>query len=157
MAPPVARGQLAVAAAASRRLVSEPTQTSPVSGAEARHQMANLLHTYTEIADRKDIEAAVAVLSRARVTFPTGGFDRPEDAEAFFIQLWRSHVPHRHDVSNLIVEPAADGTWRATAHYCRWMFQPEPLLHTLGAYELIAEATSWTISELTVTRAWSQG
>lgn len=132
-------------------------EATPVTGAEARHRIANLLHTYTEIADRKDVEAAVALLSRARVTFPAGGFDRAADAEAFFTQLWQSHVPHRHDVSNLIVEPAADGAWRACAHYSRWMFEPEPLLHTLGAYDLLVDGSSWTVSELTVTRTWTQG
>ncbi|WP_263657400.1 hypothetical protein [Nonomuraea gerenzanensis] len=38
--------------------------------AEARHHIANVLHTYTGIADRKDVEAAVALLGAARVTFP---------------------------------------------------------------------------------------
>lgn len=133
------------------------TVATPVSGAEARHRIARLLHTYTEIADRKDVEAAVALLSSAKVTFPASGFDRDVEAEPFFAQLWRSDDPHRHDVSNLIVEPVADGAWRASAHYSRWMCQPEPLLHTLGAYDLLVDASSWTISELTVTRKWTQG
>lgn len=46
-------------------------------GAEARLRIANLLHGYTDIADRKDVDAAVALLGSARVTFPMGGFDRP--------------------------------------------------------------------------------
>jgi len=132
-------------------------EAAPISGAEARHRIANLLHTYTEIADRKDVEAAVALLRKAKVTFPAGGFDRAEDAEPFFTQLWQSDVPHRHDVTNLIIEPVADGVWRASAHYSRWMLQPEPLLHTLGAYDLLVDASKWAISELTVTRSWTHG
>jgi hypothetical protein len=131
-------------------------EVTPPCGAEARHRIANLLHTYTEIADRKDVEAAVALLSGARVQFPTGGFERAEDAQLFFTQLWQSQVPHRHDVTNLMVEPAAEGAWRASAHYSRWMLRPQPLLHTLGAYDLLVDGTSWTISRLTVTRAWTQ-
>jgi hypothetical protein len=126
-----------------------------VSGAEARHRIANLLHTYTEIADRKDVDAGVDLLGGARVRFPAGGFESREGARPFFAQLWGSDIPHRHDVSNLVVEPADGGGWRAFAHYSRWIFQPEPLLHTLGAYELLVDAESWTISELTVTRIWT--
>jgi hypothetical protein len=48
-----------------------------VTGAEARHRIANLLHTYTDIADRKDVDAAVALLGTARVRFPAGGSGSP--------------------------------------------------------------------------------
>lgn len=132
------------------------SRTTSISGPEARHRTANLLHRYTEVADRKDVAAAVALLGGATVGFPSGGYDRPEDAEAFFTQLWQDCPPHRHDVSNLIVEPASGGAWRASAHYSRWMFQPEPVLHTLGTYDLGFDATAWTISHLTVTRTWTQ-
>ena len=102
-----------------------------VTGAEARHRIANLLHTYTEIADRKDVDAAVALLGSARVRFPVGGFEEPERAAAFFGQLWNSPLPHRHDVSNLVVLPGdGPGTWTARAHYTRWVFDPAPVLHT---------------------------
>jgi SnoaL-like domain len=126
-------------------------------GAVARHRIANLLHTYTELADRKDVDAAVELLGSARVRFPTGGFDDPAGAREFFTRLWGSPVPHRHDVSNLVVVPAgAPGEWTATAHYTRWLFEPEPRLHTLGEYRLTVAAADWTVRELTVTRTWTQ-
>ncbi|MEW9552225.1 nuclear transport factor 2 family protein [Nonomuraea sp. NPDC050783] len=126
--------------------------------AEARHRIANLLHTYTALADRKDVEAAVALLGSARVSFPAGGFDRPDRAAAFFTGLWASPLPHRHDVSNLVVLPGrAAGTWTARAHYTRWVFDPGPVLHTLGEYELVVHEPGWAIAELTVTRTWTAG
>lgn len=129
--------------------------SDPVGGAEARHRIANLLHGYTEIADRKDVQAGVSLLGGARVRFPAGGFDRAADAEGFLTRLWASDVPHRHDVTNLVVEPAGGSTWRARAHYSRWTFTPAPQLHTLGVYDLLVDATSWRIRELTVTRTWT--
>ncbi len=128
-----------------------------VSGAEARHHVANLLHGYTDIADRKDVAAGVRLLGEARVRFPAGGFTGPEEARAFLGRLWGSAVPHRHDVSNLVVEPDVEGRWRAWAHYARWVFDPAPVLHTLGAYELVVAPDPWAISELTVTRTWTLG
>jgi SnoaL-like domain len=127
------------------------------TAAEARHEIANLLHTYVDIADRKDIDAGVALLGRARVRFPTGGFEDPAQARAFFTRLWGAPEPHRHDVSNLVVEPGdVPGTWAARAHYTRWVFEPEPALHTLGEYTLTVVGGEWTVSELTVTRTWTR-
>ena len=124
-------------------------------GAVARHRIANLLHTYTDIADRKDVEAGVALLGRARVRFPAGGFEDPEQARSFFTQLWGAPEPHRHDVSNLVVAPGeVPGTWTARAHYTRWVFEPGPVLHTLGEYALTVFGGEWTVYELTVTRTW---
>ena len=126
------------------------------AGAEARHRIANLLHTYTDIADRKDVDAAVAMLGTARVRFLAGGFEERERATAFFTVLWASPLPHRHDVSNLVVEPGdSPGTWAARAHYTRWVLDPAPVLHTLGEYTLVAGETDWTVAELTVTRTWT--
>jgi hypothetical protein len=132
--------------------------TAPtVPGAQARHEVANLLHAYTDIADRKDVAAGVALLGSARVRFPSGGFDDPGGAAAFFSRLWGSPVPHRHDVSNLVVLPgAAAGTWTARAHYTRWVFEPGPVLHTLGEYELVVTEPEWAVLELTVTRTWTR-
>ena len=127
------------------------------AGAVARHRIANLLHTYTELADRKDVDAAVELLGRARVRFPADGFDRPADARGFFDRLWGSPVPHRHDVCNLVVVPAGTPReWTATAHYTRWVFEPEPRLHTLGEYRLTVAADDWTVRALTVTRTWAR-
>jgi hypothetical protein len=127
-------------------------------GAVARHEIANLLHTYTDIADRKDVDAAVALLGATRVVFPAGGFAEPAGAAPFFAGLWASPAPHRHDVSNLVVVPGnAAGTWTARAHYTRWIFAPEPQLHTLGEYALVVAEAGWTVRELTVTRTWSRG
>jgi hypothetical protein len=129
----------------------------PIAGAEARHQVANLLNTYVDIADRKDIDQVVSLLGRARVRFPAGGSDSPEEARAFFAELWASPVRHRHDVSNLIVDPGAtSGTWAARAHYTRWVFDPAPALHTLGEYELVVTEQPWAIAELRVTRTWTR-
>ncbi|MEV0998734.1 nuclear transport factor 2 family protein [Nonomuraea sp. NPDC050202] len=124
--------------------------------AEARHHIANVLHTYTDIADRKDVEAAVALLGSARVTFPAGGFDRPGRAAEFFTGLWASPLPHRHDVSNLVVTPGGlPRTWTARAHYTRWVFDPAPVLHTLGEYTMVVQEEDWLVTELTVTRTWT--
>ncbi|GAA1706854.1 hypothetical protein GCM10009745_63400 [Kribbella yunnanensis] len=137
-----------------------------MNGAEARHLTANVLHTYTEVADRKDVDAAVALLGRAVVRFPTGGYERPEDARGWWEQLWGSPVAHRHDVTNLVVRPLVDptdhiqdGTWRAEAHYQRWMVKDEPVLHTLGRYDLIlaTEGDDLAVRRLAVTQQWSRG
>jgi SnoaL-like domain len=125
--------------------------------AEARHEVANLLHGYTEVADRKDVAAGVALLGGARVRFPAGGSDDPAGAEAFLGALWGSPVPHRHDVTNLVVEPGgAPGTWAARAHYTRWLLDPDPVLHTLGEYALVVAEDGWRVLELVVTRTWSR-
>ena len=125
--------------------------------AEARHRVANLLHGYTEIADRKDVDAVVNLLGRSRVRFPAGRSDDAESARVFFTGLWNAPVGHRHDVSNLVVEPAQEpGTWRARAHYTRWVLAPSaPVLHTLGEYELLIAEKDWSVRELTVTRTWT--
>jgi hypothetical protein len=126
-------------------------------GAVARHRITNLLHTYTELADAKNVDAAVELFRSARVRFPTDGFDDPDGARAFFGRLWGSPVPHRHDVSNLVVVPSGTPReWTATAHYTRWVFEPAPELHTLGEYRLTVAAEDWTIRTLTVTRTWSR-
>jgi hypothetical protein len=127
--------------------------------AEARHHVANLLHTYTAIADRKDVDAAVSMLGCARLTFPAGGYHEPTQARAFFEQLWTAPQAHRHDVTNLVVHPCADrpGLWTARAHYTRWLFTPDPILHTLGEYTLTVDELCWSVVDLTVTRTWTRG
>jgi hypothetical protein len=128
----------------------------PITGGEARHRIANLLHTYTDIADRKDVDAVVRLLDKARVRFPAGGFDEPGQAAAFFARLWASPLRHWHYVSNLVVLPGDDlGTWTARAHYTRWMFDSAPVLHTLGEYTLAVSEPDWAVTELTVTRSWT--
>jgi hypothetical protein len=126
-------------------------------GAEARHEIANLLHTYTAIADRKDVAAAADLLGATRVSFPTGGFTDRAGAAEFYTALWASPVPHRHDVTNLVVLPGeAPGTWTAHAHYTRWVFEPDPALHTLGEYSLVVADGDWRALDLTVTRTWTR-
>ncbi|MGJ9424116.1 hypothetical protein [Aeromicrobium sp. CF3.5] len=124
---------------------------------EARHLSANLLHSYTEMADSQDIDAAVALLGDAEVRFPSGGFDRPEDARPFFERIWSAHTTHRHDVTNLIVQPEGH-RWRAQAHYVRWMFEDEPAVHTLGLYDLLLTTThnALIVRRFTVARQWSR-
>jgi hypothetical protein len=125
--------------------------------AVARHEIANLLHAYVDIADRKDVAAVVSLLGSARVRFPTDGYDHPAAAAEFFGRLWSSAVPHRHDVTNLVVHPGpTSGTWRGRAHYTRWVLEPGPELHTLGEYDLVV-SESWAVQELTVTRTWTRG
>jgi hypothetical protein len=127
------------------------------TGAEARHEIENLLNTYLEIADRKDVDEVVSMLGGTRVRFPTGGSDNPDEARSFFAGLWASPVGHRHDVSNLVVVPGnPPGTWVARAHYSRWVFGPDPALHTLGEYELVVTEQPWAITELRVTRTWTR-
>jgi hypothetical protein len=127
-----------------------------VTGAEARHQIANLLHTYTDIADRKDVDAAIALLGSCQVRFPAGGCDEPEQAGPFFRGLWASPLGHRHDVSNLVVTPGdSPGTWTARAHYTRWALEPAPVLHTLGEYTMVVDERAWVVTQLTVTRTWT--
>ena len=131
--------------------------TAGDDGALARHRIANLLHTYTDLADAKDVDSAVALLGRARVRFPSDGFDDPAHAEGFFRRLWAAPVPHRHDVSNLVVLPGdTPGEWTATAHYTRWVLGPEPQLHTLGEYRLTVSGQDWSVRALTVTRTWTR-
>ena len=133
--------------------MSDPT----VSGAHARHRIANLLHTYTDIADRKDVDAGVRLLGGARVRFPSGGFHDPAGAATFFAALWGSPEPHRHDVSNLVVDAGEEpGTWVVRAHYTRWVFTPDPVLHTLGEYSLLVSDADWLVRQLTVTRTWTR-
>jgi hypothetical protein len=132
--------------------------TAPTPAATARHLIANLLHTYTDLADRKDVPAAVALLGRARVRFPADGYEEPAGARAFFTRLWASPVPHRHDVSNLIVlEQGRAGVWVARAHYTRWLLDPVPRPHTLGEYEMVVREPEWEVAALTVTRTWTEG
>ena len=126
------------------------------AGVEARHWIANLLHTYVAIADRKDVDAVVELLGTARVQFPAGGSANPREARQFFAGLWKAPERHRHDVSNLIVSPtAAEGVWLATAHYTRWVLaEGAPFLHTLGQYELLVDGADWSVRQLTVSRDW---
>ena len=127
----------------------------------AHHHVANLLHGYTDVADRHDVDAGVALLGHATVRFPTDGFDRPEDARAFLERLWGGGAAHRHDVTNLVVEPAGPGLWRARAHYTRHVLDPDPVLTTLGDYDLLVQEPDgddqpWTVRELTVRRSWAR-
>ncbi|KAA9160774.1 hypothetical protein FPZ12_016420 [Amycolatopsis acidicola] len=124
--------------------------------AEARHHIANLLHTYVEIADSKDVEAAVDLLGTARIRFPADHSADTAGARRLFSRLWTDPAPHRHDVSNLIVQSGGDGTWTARAHYTRWLFGPAPELHTLGEYTLVVDEETWRARSLTVTRTWTR-
>lgn len=42
---------------------------------------------------------------------------------------------HRHDVTNLRIRQTSYGAWQAPAHYTPWVFDPEPVLTTLGEYD----------------------
>lgn len=134
--------------------------------ATARHRIANLLHGYTAIADRKDVPAGVELLHDACVVFPHaafGGHPRADltgrrtvdGAAELFGELWGAPVGHRHDVTNLVVEPDAPGLWRATAHYTRWLLNGAPVLTALGEYELLVREQDWRVELLVVTRTWS--
>lgn len=136
--------------------MSSPSQPT---AADARHAVTELLYRYTEIADRKDVVAGRALFAGATVSFPHGGFDDPVGTESFLAALWSAPEPHRHDVTNLRVERAhGDGRWRARAHYTRWVLAPDPMLTTLGEYDLLAEIEDGRarVVELVVTRTWSR-
>ncbi|MEW1947733.1 nuclear transport factor 2 family protein [Pseudarthrobacter sp902506025] len=130
-----------------------------IHAAEARHQIANLLHTYVAIADRKDVDAVVDMLGNSQVQFPTATSTDPTGARQLFTRLWSSPEGHRHDVSNLIVYPGPEeGQWRATAHYTRWLLTGgAPFVPTLGQYELLVNSGDWSLRELTVSRIWTAG
>ncbi|WP_167133755.1 nuclear transport factor 2 family protein [Arthrobacter sedimenti] len=125
-----------------------------IHAAEARHQIANLLHTYVAIADRKDVDAVVDLLGSTQVHFPTAGSMDPAGARQLFTQLWSSPEEHRH-----IVNPAQEeGQWLATAHYTRWLLGGDaPLVHTLGQYELLVDGVDWSLMQLKVSRIWTAG
>jgi hypothetical protein len=131
------------------------------TSADARHLIANLLFTYAEIADRKDIATVTQLFGDAVVTFPSDGYDRRQDAEGFWTRLWGNDTVHRHDISNLVIEPLEGRRWQARAHYTRWVFQPDPVLHTLGEYELTVdidtEGTVAQLAALTAKRTWTLG
>jgi hypothetical protein len=76
-----------------------------IQAPEARHQIANLLHTYVANADRKDVDAVVEMLGNSHVQFPAATSMDPVGARELFTRLWSSPDGHRHDVSNLIVNP----------------------------------------------------
>ncbi len=128
-----------------------------MNAAEARHHAANLLHAYTEAADARDVDAAVALLADAEVSLPSGGFTGAEQARPFLERAWATSTTQRHDVSSLAVHPAGDD-WVAQAHYVRWTIADEPSVHTLGHYELLlsTDGGSATIRRLTVTRQWTR-
>jgi hypothetical protein len=120
-------------------------------------ELATLLLRYIEIADRKDVAAAVALLGTAIVRFPDDEYDTPEGALGFWQRLWSTAEQHRHDVSNILLEPTDDPhVWRLRAHYSRWLFFPEPLLSTLGEYEMVAafDGPTWRVRELSIHKTW---
>lgn len=123
---------------------------------EARHEAANLLYSYTEIADRKDVSAVAELLACARVEFPSRTAQGPEEIVDLFTGLWAAPEAHRHVVSNLIVEPAADpDVFTARALYTRWIFTPAPVMTTMGEYVMVVEkGASWGIRSLRVSRSW---
>lgn len=128
-----------------------------VSAPEARHHIANLLHEYTASADRKDVEAAVALLHDTEVSFPWGGFSTPEGGRQFLSSLWSTPVRQRHDVSNLVVTTGdRPGQWCASAHFTRWVLDPDPVVDTLGDYSLTVDEHRWHIASLRITRAWGR-
>jgi hypothetical protein len=127
-----------------------------ISLPEARHQAANLLYTYTEVADRKDVEAAVELLSSAAVQFPGKTATGTEEVRQHFAGLWSAPGAHRHVVTNLIVEPTAEATvFTARALYTRWLFDPDPVITTMGQYDVVVERGEyWRIRSLQVSRTW---
>lgn len=124
---------------------------------DARHRIADLLYTYVDIADRKDVDAVTALLGRTHIKFPAPAAEasNPDEVRALFTRLWAAPSGHRHDVTNLRATENADGSCSATAHYTRWVLESEPLLHTLGEYALVVDRDG-NITELTVTRTWTR-
>lgn len=128
--------------------------TIPLS--EARHEAANLLYSYTEIADRKDVPAVVDLLAGARVEFPTKTAQGKDELADHFTGLWAAPENHRHVVSNLIVQPTDEpDRFTARALYTRWHFTPAPVMTTMGEYAMVVvKDGNWHIRDLRVSRSW---
>jgi hypothetical protein len=128
--------------------------TIPLS--EARHEAANLLYSYTEIADRKDVPAVVDLLAAARVEFPTRTAQGAQEIGDHFTGLWAVPENHRHVVSNLIVQPTDEpDTFTARALYTRWHFTPAPVMTTMGEYAMVVvKGSGWYVRDLRVSRSW---
>lgn len=128
--------------------------TTPLS--EARHEAANLLYSYTEIADRKDVPAVLDLLAAARVEFPTRVAQGKDELADHFRGLWAAPQAHRHVVSNLIVAPGDEpDTFTARALYTRWHFTPTPVMTTMGEYAMVfVKGSGWYIRDLRVSRSW---
>ncbi|MFT4081666.1 MAG: nuclear transport factor 2 family protein [Nocardioides sp.] len=139
------------------------------SAVVARHAIEEFLYGYGAIADAKDVEAGVALFAGARLAFPHGGFDESaagsdgSAAREFLSALWAAPEPHRHDLTNIRIAPVEQTRWHASAHYTRWVLAPDPVLTTLGRYELLADVrpgpdgspTAHPV-ELQVIRTWTR-
>ncbi|PTT65630.1 nuclear transport factor 2 family protein, partial [Arthrobacter sp. HMWF013] len=119
-------------------------------------EAANLLYSYTEIADRKDVPAVLDLLARARVEFPARTAQGANELAAHFTGLWAAPEAHHHIVSNLIVQPTDEpDTFTARALYTRWLFTPAPVMTTMGEYAMVVvKDGSWHIRDLRVSRSW---
>lgn len=136
--------------------VSDDHAIGEVAPAEARNAAEQLLYSYTEFADRRDLDGVTKLLDHATVSFPNGIAVGGESVRRFFEALWAFPGVRRHVVTNLRCS-ADQGVYVADAHYTRWLIESEPRVTALGEYRMrfAATAAGWTILELTVTRTWS--
>lgn len=128
---------------------------SPIEGSAARHAAEQLLYGYAAIADRKDVESAVAFFGAAVVAFPFQTARGAAQLRALYAELWATPALHRHVVTNVRVETTPTGLL-AEALYTRFVLDPVPTITTLGEYTLQASCDdgTWAIDSLTVTRTW---
>lgn len=116
---------------------------------------ARLLYGYTAIADRKDIDEVVAYFGEAVVRFPHATAHGAAQLRDLFGGLWSGPHAHRHVVTNLLVDETSDG-YTANALYSRWSLEPDPVLTTMGSYELTfsMHESGPRIDGLVVSRLW---
>ena len=123
--------------------------------AEGRSIVEQLLFTYGALADAKDVEAALEHLRFAEVTFPTGSMSGGAALREHYTTLWSKPEPHRHVITNVRISQTEQG-YSGQALYTRWEFTPEPLMTTLGEYEVQVSQHDevWAIDALAVSRTW---
>ena len=125
---------------------------------DGRAIVEQLLFEYAALADAKDVPGVVEHLKRATVTFPTRTAVGEDALREHYAGMWASPKPHRHVVTNVRVRQTERG-YLGSALYTRWEFTPEPLMTTMGEYEVHVSQHDglWAIDSLTVTRTWQVG
>lgn len=125
---------------------------------DGRAIVEQLLFEYGAIADAKDVPAAVELLRHATVTFPARTASTPDELADHYSGLWGRPEPHRHVITNVRVRATERG-YSGQALYTRWEFTPEPLMTTMGEYEMHVSQHdgAWAIDTLVVTRTWQVG
>ena len=124
----------------------------------ARHWISNLLHTYVDFAERKDVDGAVGLLASARVSFPgTGSIIRTMRRSSS--QNCGNHLSHIAMTSSNLVVLAGSGppsVESSRALHSVGVSNPIPRCTPLGEYTMVVDERDWSIIELAVTRTWTR-